>query len=195
MDYFVAAAIGYLIGSIPFAFLLTVGRGVDLRMTGSGNVGTANVLRTAGLPAAALTLLLDAAKGAVAVLATRRVADGEGPVVFAGVVSILGHVYPMWLRFKGGRGVATAAGVFAVLAPTALAISAAAFLAAAAFTGYVSVGSMVAALALATSTIALKLPGATITGAAVAAALVLHRHKANIARLVSGTEDRVRLRR
>ncbi len=113
----------YLIGSIPFAFLLARRRGVDLRLAGSGNVGASNVLRTSGVPIAVLAMALDGSKGTLAVLLAQGVAPGSAAPVAAGLASVLGHVYPPWLRFHGGKGVATAAGAFSLLAPLALGIA------------------------------------------------------------------------
>src|SRR5262245_17733597 len=128
MAFLFVAALGYLLGSIPFASLLTRGRGIDLRTVGSRNVGAANVLRTAGVAPAVAVMLLDAAKGAVAVLAARSTTDDVTAVMLAGLASIAGHIYPVWLGFRGGKGVATSAGVFAVLAPAATAVAALIFL-------------------------------------------------------------------
>lgn len=194
MDNIVAAALGYIVGSIPFAYLLARRHGIDLRLAGSGNVGAANVLRTTGVPAAVLAMCLDAAKGTVVVVLAQRAAMGTSPVVVAGLASIVGHVYPVWLRFKGGKGVATAAGVFVVLAPVALGIAAAAFVVAAVLSRYISVGSLAAAVALAMATPALDAPAATSIGAFAAAMLIMHRHRGNIARLLAGSERRVGLR-
>ena len=115
-----AVLAAYLMGSIPFAQLLSKRRGVDLRRVGSGNVGATNVLRTLGVRPAVLAMMLDAVKGTVAVLMAQRLTNGVAAPVAAGLASMVGHVYPVWLRFRGGKGVATAAGAFAVLAPAAL---------------------------------------------------------------------------
>src|SRR5947209_272018 len=123
-----AALLGYLIGSVPFAYLLSRRRGIDLRAVGSGNVGATNVLRTVGVMPAILAMCLDAAKGCAAVLLAQRLSSGQGDAMAAGLGSIVGHIFPAWIGFRGGKGVATAAGVFAILAPLALAVSAGAFL-------------------------------------------------------------------
>ena len=115
-----AVVAAYLMGSIPFAQLLSRRRGVDLRRVGSGNVGATNVLRTLGVRPAVLAMVLDAVKGTVAVLVAQRLTTGVAAPVAAGLASMIGHVYPVWLRFRGGKGVATAAGAFAVLTPVAL---------------------------------------------------------------------------
>jgi glycerol-3-phosphate acyltransferase PlsY len=181
----------YLIGSIPFAFLLARRRGVDLRRAGSGNVGASNVLRTSGVLLAVLAMALDGLKGAVAVLLAQGVTAGSAASVAAGIASVAGHIYPVWLRFRGGKGVATAAGVFSVLAPVALAVAVAVFLAAVAATRIISVGSVSAALALAVMTAVTDSPRLVVTGAWIAAALIVYRHRGNLARLLAGTERRV----
>ena len=107
-----AVAFGYLSGSVPFAYLLSRRRGIDLRRVGSGNIGASNVLRTSGVRNALVAMCLDAVKGGVAVFLASRLTSAPAIPVAAGVASVLGHVYPVWLRFRGGKGVATAAGVF-----------------------------------------------------------------------------------
>ena len=189
-DLFAVLA-AYLMGSIPFAQLLSKRRGIDLRRVGSGNVGATNVLRTLGVRPAVLAMMLDAVKGTLAVLVAQRLTNGVAAPVIAGLASMIGHVYPVWLRFRGGKGVATAAGAFAVLAPVAAAVAAAAFLLTVALTRFISVGSMVAALTLAAWAIASDAPTIVGIGAAIGAALVLIGHRANVVRLVAGTERRV----
>lgn len=187
----VAVLAAYLMGSIPFAQLLSRRRGIDLRRVGSGNVGATNVLRTLGVRPAVLAMMLDAVKGTVAVLIAQRISNGVAAPVAAGLASMIGHVYPVWLRFRGGKGVATAAGAFAVLTPVAAAVAVGAFLLTVAVTRFISVGSMVAALTLAGWAIASDAPTIVAIGAAIGAALVLIGHRANLLRLVAGTERRV----
>lgn len=183
--------VGYLLGSVPFAFLLARRRGVDLRRAGSGNIGAANVLRTTSVAYAVGAVCLDAAKGAVAVLLAQRL-NGELAVsVSAGLAAIIGHVYPIWLGFRGGKGVATAAGAFAVLSPVALGIAATIFLVVVGITRYISVGSTAASVALAVVAIVGDLPRSVVLGAAAAALIIVHRHRANFARVVAGTERRI----
>lgn len=186
--------LGYVVGSVPFAFLLTRRRGIDLRQVGSGNVGAANVLRTSGVRIAIAAMCLDAVKGLAAVLLAQQLTAGPGAPVAAGLASVVGHMYPAWLGFRGGKGVATAAGVFAVLAPVALGVAAAVFLAGVTISRYISVGSLAGAAALATTTFALDAPMHVAIGSAVAAALILHRHRGNLARILAGSERRVGLR-
>lgn len=191
MEGILAVTFGYLLGSVPFAFLLARRRGIDLRFVGSGNVGATNVLRTIGIPAAVIAMCLDAVKGSVAVLVAQRVAIEPATAVAAGLASIVGHLYPVWLRFRGGKGVATAAGVFGVLNPGALGAATAVFLVAVWITRYISVGSIAAAITLAVVTVIGGAPAVVAFGAAVAAAIIVHRHRSNLARLVAGTERRV----
>lgn len=187
----VAIGLAYFVGSVPFAHLLSRRRGIDLRTVGSGNVGASNVLRTIGVRTALLAVCLDTVKGTVAVLVAQRLAATPGPVVAAGLAAVLGHVYPVWLRFHGGKGVATAAGVFAVLAPMALAASLAVFVAAVAWTRYVSVGSIGAAVTLAAGTALGEAPAVVAVGAATTAAIVVYRHRGNVSRISAGTERRI----
>ena len=187
-------AIGYVLGSIPFALLLTRSRGVDLRHVGSQNVGAANVLRTTGVPRAIVVMLLDATKGAAAVVIARLVTDSLAVVTAAGVAAIVGHIYPAWLRFRGGKGVATSAGVFGMLAPMATAIAVGVFITTIFITRFISAGSVIGALALAVATATTDAPGPVVAGAIVAALLVIHRHRENLSRLIAGTERRIGLR-
>jgi len=194
MRIVIAIALGYLFGSIPFALLLTRPRGIDLRHVGSRNIGAANVLRTAGVVPAIAVMLLDGAKGAMAVVAARLMSDDPAVVMTAGLAAIVGHVYPAWLRFRGGKGVAASAGVFAMLAPVATAIAALVFVATIVVTRFISAGSIAGALALVVAAAAGNVPGPIVAGAIAAAILVVHRHRDNLARLVAGTERRIGLR-
>ena len=118
------ALFGYLLGSVPFAFLLARRAGVDVRVAGSGNVGAANVLRTSGMPLGVAVMALDISKGAATVLTAHAAAAGLISIAIAGASAIVGHIYPIWLGFRGGKGVAVAAGVFGILAPLATICSA-----------------------------------------------------------------------
>jgi len=191
MNEVAVVAFGYLAGSIPFAYLVARRRGVDLRNAGSGNIGAANVLRTTDVPNAVLTLCLDVAKGAVAVLVAQRLSAEPATPVAGGLASIIGHVYPVWLGFRGGKGVATAGGVFVVLTPMAVAVAAAVFALATWVTRYASVGSIAAAVTLVATTAAIDAPATVAVGALIAAVIVIHRHRSNLARLLAGTERRV----
>jgi glycerol-3-phosphate acyltransferase PlsY len=194
MRIVIAIIAGYLLGSIPFALLLTRTRGVDLRAAGSRNVGAANVLRTTGVRRAVVVLLLDAAKGAAAVLVARLLTDNLIVVMTAGLAAIAGHVYPAWIGFRGGKGVAASAGVFVMLAPLATAIAALVFVATIFVTRFISAGSIAGALTLAAATLVGNAPGPVVVGAIVAALLVMHRHRDNVSRLIAGTERRIGMR-
>lgn len=190
-----AVAIGFLLGSIPFSYLLakSVG-GLDIRAVGSGNVGATNVARSAGWRLGVMALLLDAAKGAAAALAGRAFAAGSDAVptaVLAGGAAILGHVFTPWLGFRGGKGVATGAGVFAVLQPMALGIALAAFAGAVAVSRMVSLGSVAAAILLPVASLGLRAPRPVIVLAFGAGALILFTHRTNIARMLRRTEHRI----
>ena len=191
MDAAVAVALGYLVGSVPFAYLLVRRSGIDLRQAGSGNVGAANVLRTSGPGNAAAAMCLDATKGALAVLIAQRLGDSAATPVAAGLAAVIGHVYPVWLGFRGGKGVATAAGAFAVLAPGAMLIASGVFVVTAWVTRYISVGSVIGAVSLATATFAGDAPAPVSIGATGAALIILHRHRGNLARVMAGTERRI----
>jgi len=180
-----AILIGYAIGSFPIGYLVTHSvRGVDLRQVGSGNVGAANVYRTSGLGMAIAVMLADMAKGAGAVL----LGGGGVAGVAAGIAAVVGHIYPVWLGFRGGKGVATATGVFSVLSPMPAAIAAAAFAITVARTRFVSLGSIVATILL--PVIEWVTPGfrAVDIGATIVSALILFRHRGNMARLWTRTE-------
>ena len=185
VDLLPSILIGYAVGSMPVAYLVAQSAGgVDLRRVGSGNVGTANVYRTSGLRLAIAVMIADMAKGTVAVLLP---ADAVSTVA-AGVAAVVGQVYPVWLGFRGGKGVATATGVFGLLSPWPTAIAAAAFAVVVASTRFVSLGSIVATLVL----LAMEwlMPGlrAVDIGATIVAALILFRHRGNAMRLWSRTE-------
>lgn len=185
MDLLPAILLGYAIGSIPIGFLAAQGaRGVDLRRAGSGNVGATNVYRTAGLGIGIAVMAADMAKGAAAVL----IAGGGAAAVAAGVAAVVGHIYPVWLGFHGGKGVATASGVFGVLSPWPTAIAAAAFGITVGRTRFVSLGSVVAAVMLPLA--GWLIPGMRVVdlAATFVALLILFRHRDNIARLRSHTE-------
>ena len=191
-DTVTPALLGYGMGSLPLGFLLTNRlKGIDLRRVGSGNVGAANVHRTAGLKVALLVVALDFAKGAGSVVLASRLLGGVDATVTAGVAAIVGHIYPAWLRFRGGKGVATACGVFAMLAPAATAIAATGFIATVWITRYVSLGSVVATAALPLLAWLLDAPMPVVAGGTIAALLIIPRHAGNLARVADGTERRL----
>lgn len=185
----IAFAIGYALGSIPFAYLVTRLFGLgDIRNVGSGNVGTTNVLRTGNKLAAALTLVGDVGKGIVAVLIAKEF--GDWPAMAAALGAFVGHIFPVWLSFKGGKGVATYLGILAALnLPVAL-VTAATWIITALFTRISSLSALAAA-ALSPVYMFLVGPPAYAVGAAILAALIFVTHRENIARLMAGTEPRI----
>ena len=184
-----AGVIGYLLGSIPFGLLLTrlAGYG-DIRRIGSGNIGATNVLRTGSKGAAALTLLLDLAKGFAAVV-IGKVWGVDAALVAAGCV-IIGHAFPLWLGFRGGKGLATALGVVIALAWPVAAAGALVWLATAFWSRYSSLAALVAAAAAAIVA-PFVTDGATAAVIAGIALLIILRHHANVRRLIAGTESRI----
>jgi acyl phosphate:glycerol-3-phosphate acyltransferase len=186
-----AVALAYLLGSIPFAWLVSRRHGVDIRTVGSGNPGASNVLRSVGVAAGMAVLILDVAKGTLAVLIAQWMGVGLAMLVAAAVAAIVGHVYPLWFGFRGGKGVATAAGVFAVLLPVGLIVAVVVFLVTVAITRFVSVGSLLGAGALVIVALARGAPSAVIIGASIVMVIIINGHRANLARLIAGTEPRL----
>jgi glycerol-3-phosphate acyltransferase PlsY len=214
LSYILTALGAYLLGSIPFGFLAAKAKGIDIRAVGSGNIGATNAMRVLGKPAGIAVLLLDVLKGYAAVawvapfiffqfspdrfwehpnfddiqlrseLATRF-------MVFACIFAVLGHNYTCWLKFKGGKGIATTAGVYLALAPWAVLAALAVFILAVLLTRYVSVGSISAAVALPV-TVWIMSPHNFFLGIVTTAlgALAIYKHKSNIQRLMAGTESR-----
>lgn len=208
-NFAIVAVIAYLLGSIPFGYLLVRAfRGSDIRQTGSGNIGATNVARSSPI-LGAVTLLLDAAKGFVAVcvaaaLAARSQPAGSSSVysamALAAFAAVLGHMFSIWLGFRGGKGVATGVGAFVAIVPKAVLVAICVFAALVALFRYVSLGSIVAAAALPACIYLLYVhPGApmdSVLGAAMASSLlIIARHHQNISRLLAGTEHRLSLRR
>ncbi len=191
-----AALIGYLLGSIPFGLLVTrAGGAQDPRTIGSGNIGATNVLRTGRKELAIITLLLDAAKGAVAVVLVGHVwpdpLPPSLPAIVAGAFAFLGHVYPVWLRFQGGKGVATFLGIALALSwPCGLAF-ALVWLAAFAITRHSSVGGMTAAIATPVAAAIINRSDLTLTFLLLAL-IVLWKHRGHVERLLDGTKPRFR---
>lgn len=185
-----ALAFGYVLGSIPFGLLLTRAAGLgDIRNIGSGNIGATNVLRTGNKKLAAATLLLDAAKGAVAVLIARYYL-GETAAMLAGLAAFIGHIFPVWLGFKGGKGVATYLGVLLALAWPCALVFALIWLSVAAVTRISSLAAVVATIA---APVAAWFVGDVDLAGIVAlmSIIVLIKHRANIERLIAGEEPRI----
>lgn len=181
--------VGYLLGSVPFAYIAArLGRGIDIRRAGSGNVGATNVLRAAGVWPAVATTVLDAGKGAAAAWLGFAGGGGPGLATASGVAAVVGHVFPVWLGFKGGKGVATTFGAFSVLAPLAAALAAAVFVTTVWASRYVSLGSLVGLVALAPAVWWTTGDGVVTAGSAAVAILVLIMHWGNLLRLRAGAE-------
>ena len=182
----------YAIGSIPFAFLLARRWGArDLRLVGSGNLGAANVMRASGVTAGVMVAVLDVLKGAASGWVAERVSAHAAAPAVAGLAAIAGHVYPIWLRFRGGKGVATACGVFSVLTPLAVPPALGLFLVTVWLTKYISLGSVLASVALPPVAYALGSPVPTVVAACGAAGLIVFRHRSNLLRLRAHTERRI----
>ena len=210
--YILIALGAYLLGSIPFGFLVAKAKGIDIRAVGSGNIGATNAMRVLGKPAGIAVLLLDAAKGYVAVALISPLVWNwliphyygffryffDTPVknqmdffILAGIFVVLGHNYTCWLKFKGGKGIATTAGVYLALAPWALLIALGVFILALLLTRYVSVASMSGAVALPVA-VWVMTPHNLFLGIVTTAlgALAVYKHKSNLQRLMAGTESR-----
>jgi acyl phosphate:glycerol-3-phosphate acyltransferase len=191
--------VAYLLGSIPFGLLIVKAMGrPDIRSTGSGNIGAANVTRSAGFVPGILTLLLDAAKGYTAVwLASRWTGGNIRWMMVAAILAVIGHMFPIWLGFRGGKGVATGLGVFLPICPEAVAAAVVLWLAVVIFWRYSSLGSLAAAVALPVFVYILYAPGHAppvfvTLGTVLFSVLVLLKHRSNIARLIAGTESRIK---
>jgi acyl phosphate:glycerol-3-phosphate acyltransferase len=195
--YFAIPVASYLLGAIPFGFLLAkIFGGADVRKAGSGNIGATNVSRVAGPLAGILTLVFDAAKGSVAVLLAAHLTDNSALwMVVAGFLALIGHCYPIWLHFRGGKGVATAAGVFLVLSPAAMFSALAIFIIVVIAWRFVSLGSLAAAASIPLLMYFLWAPHhapplAVTFGSLAISTLVIYKHDANMQRLVEGTETK-----
>lgn len=192
MTLLLLALMGYVIGSIPFSFLVARLFGVtDVRTVGSGNVGATNVMRSAGKAPGAAALILDGSKGAVTVLVARSLSGSEAAVCVAGLFAVLGHLFPVWLGFRGGKGVATGAGLFIPLAPKALGVAVLLFLAVLAAFRYVSLASIVASLGLPVAAYFLGASPTVVLTAFLAASMVVGKHYGNIGRLFRGGEPKL----
>jgi acyl phosphate:glycerol-3-phosphate acyltransferase len=214
--YMLVALSAYFLGSIPFGFLVARAKGIDIRNVGSGNIGATNAMRVLGKPAGILVLVLDALKGWLACCLGQAIYahfahrfipfevsnftdyPTESAVMLArfatvgGVCAVLGHNYTCWLKFKGGKGIATTAGVFLALAPEALLIALVVFILAVALTRYMSVGSIAGAVAL-PAAVWIMTPHDIFLGVVTTAlgVMAIYKHKSNIKRLMAGTENRL----
>jgi acyl phosphate:glycerol-3-phosphate acyltransferase len=185
--------IGYAFGSVPFAFILARRAGIDVRVAGSGNVGAANVLRTTGMPLGVMVMALDILQGVATVLLASALEGTAPAMAAAGAAAIVGHIYPVWLRFHGGKGVAVAAGVFCVLAPVATVAAAAVFLLVVWGTRVISLGSIAATVTLPAVALMSGASSSVAAAAVGSGALILFRHRANLRRIASGTAQRMGL--
>jgi acyl phosphate:glycerol-3-phosphate acyltransferase len=185
-------ALAYFIGSVPFSLLLARRWGTpDLRTIGSGNLGAANVLRASGVTAGVIVAALDMSKGALSVTLARYLTDQPAGPAVAGLAAIVGHIYPVWLRFHGGKGVATACGVFTMLTPPAIAPAFAIFAVTVWVTKYVSLGSVLASVALPPIAYIVGSSASAVIAALAAAVLIVFSHRSNLARLHTGRERRL----
>lgn len=212
LSYILTALGAYLLGSIPFGYLAAKVKGIDIRSVGSGNIGATNAMRVLGKPTGIFVLLMDVLKGYVAcAFLPEPIYNGLIPhfsgffawfhntpvefqtrfFVLAGIFAVLGHNYTCWLKFKGGKGIATTAGVYLALAPWPLLIALGAFILAVVLTRYISVGSITGAIAL-PAAVWIMTPHNTLLGIVTTAlgALAIYKHKSNIQRLMAGTENR-----
>lgn len=193
MHAVIAICVAYLLGSIPFGLLLVRWRtGRDVRTAGSGNIGATNVLRTSGKSLGILTLVLDTVKGSAAVLFAGWLTGGDSMVSAASAVAVLcGHMFPVWLGFRGGKAVASALGAFLVLTPWAMVATGIIFIVMCWKTRIVSLSSIAAAAVLPLGVWLLTHNLIFLAAATISAALVIYKHKSNIARLRAGTENRL----
>jgi acyl phosphate:glycerol-3-phosphate acyltransferase len=200
----IIAALSYLLGSIPFGYLLVrIFRGEDVRQSGSGNIGATNVSRKSPV-LGGLTLVLDALKGTAAVALSYELADRLVAIptyeqlALAALFAVIGHMFPVWLKFRGGKGVATGLGSYLVIAPKAVLVAAVIFIAVVAISRYVSLGSIVAVAAfpfMAWIIGQFYVPPIGLAMMSLASLLIIARHHQNIRRLLAGTESRVGAKR
>lgn len=195
-QYLLVAPLAYALGSIPWGYMIIQAtRGVDIRQYGSGRIGTANVLRTGGGRLAILVLLLDASKGLLAVLLARAVGDSSTIEVVAGLIALAGHNWPLFLRFKGGRGLASGAGALAIMSPVALGAGVALFAGVVFVSRYVSLASLLAILAAAAILVVMTLvndsPAIYLAYVGTGGVVIIWRHRDNIQRLLQGRERRL----
>jgi len=195
-QYAAVLSLSYLLGSVPWGYmLLRWRRGVDIREYGSGRTGMSNVLRTAGGRVAALVLLLDVSKGILAVVLARVVIGPSEAEVAAGLLALIGHNWPVFLGFRGGRGIATGAGVLTIIAPVSAVIGALAFISTTLFSRYLSLGSITGVIAASLTLLALDLldlkPTPYTLYGFVAGAMIIWQHRDNIQRIREGSERRL----
>ena len=201
LAYILIIVAAYILGSIPTGYLAARAKGIDIRTVGSGNIGATNAMRVLGKPAGITVLLVDALKGYAAVawvcpaglkLLHEPAADVETLRILAGIAAVLGHNFTCWLKFKGGKGIATSGGVYLALAPLAVGVAVAAFILAVLLTRYVSIGSIAAAIALPAAVWCLPEHNLFLGVVTTAlGAMAIYKHRSNIKRLMAGTESRL----
>ena len=180
----------YLLGSIPTGYIVGTLAGVDVRAMGSGNIGATNVARTVGKKPGLLTLFADAAKGFIPIVLARQLGLTQSAVAIVGIAAFLGHLYPVFLKFHGGKGVATALGVFLAIAPMATLLLMAVFAAVVLTSRIVSLGALAAALAAPFTLWAFSYAPTFVAMSVFLAVMIVIRHRANIRRMLDGTEPR-----
>ena len=199
LSYILTALGAYLLGSIPTGFLVAKAKGIDIRSVGSGNIGATNAMRVLGKPAGIFVLLADAAKGFVAAkwlpllilhFVSHPIGSFDNLPIYAGIFAVIGHNYTCWLKFKGGKGIATTAGVYLALAPMTVGIAFLVFILTVAATRFVSLGSIAAAIALPIAVYWTCDNECLGIVTLCLGALAIYKHKANIQRLLAGTENR-----
>ena len=195
-QYSTVLVLSYLVGSVPWGYILLAwGRGVDIREYGSGRTGMSNVLRTAGGKLAALVLALDMGKGVLAVMLAQVVIGTTEAKVAAGLLVLIGHNWPVFLKFRGGRGIATGGGVLSIIAPISAGVAAIAFLSTTLLSRYLSLGSIIGVITAALTLLALDLLGLSATPYTLygflAGAIIIWQHRDNIQRIRQGNEHRL----
>jgi len=200
IPYIIVALAAYLLGSIPTGFLVARAKGIDIQKVGSGNIGATNSMRVLGKPAGIFVLVMDLLKGFAAVawltvlvlkIFNGTTTDLETLKIVAGIFVVLGHNYPCWLKFKGGKGIATTAGVYLALAPLALGIALVVFILTVLLTRFVSLGSIVAAVALPIA-VWFTRDNLTLRMMTIAlGAMAIFKHRKNMQRIMAGTENRL----
>ena len=192
MNQALAIVVAYLLGSIPFSYLAGRAKGIDLRTVGSGNLGAANAFRALGRGTGIAVLVADVLKGVVAVVIARLLTDDPWPAIAAGA-AMAGHVFPVWLRFRGGKGVAVGGGAVIALMPLASVILFAIWIVVAVVSRYTSLASITSAVVATPLVWAMGYPAADVVFTAIAAIAVVVLHRGNIRRLATGTERRITL--
>ncbi len=191
MKTFLVWSLAYFLGAIPFGVLIARSRKINIQEHGSGNIGATNIARTIGAKAGILTLLGDCTKGVVAVAIASATLDNKIDVSVAALLAFLGHLFPVFLKFKGGKGVATGLGIFLYLMPPASLSAMGVFGLAIVVSRYVSIGSILAAISLPVFGVFYKMPSAYIYTSATISALSILKHQKNIQRLLNGTETKL----